>query len=93
MDEIKQWPGSIVQQHMLIDAIGKFLRTHHNGGQRLKDLMQSVAPDRTEEEYRELRERAAVENEQAIQKGIAEYNERRAAQGQPPIDRNGNVIV
>jgi hypothetical protein len=92
MSTTRDWPGSGVQQQMLIDAVGKFLRTHQEGGQRLMDLMASIPPDRTEEEYRELRERAAAEHEAAIQANLKAYNQRRWVQGEPPIDRQGTAI-
>jgi hypothetical protein len=90
---IKDWPGSIVQQQVLIDKIGKFLRTHQDGGHRLIELMEQLAPDRTEEEYRELRERGAAENEAAIEAHVKDYNQRMWVQGEPPIDRQGNPIL
>ena len=92
MDRIESWPGSILDQHSLIESIGKFLRTHKGGGQRLMDWLESVPPDRTEEEYRQLRQDAADENEAHIQKKLAEFNSDRAARGLPPIDRQGNVV-
>lgn len=92
MDRIKSWPGSIIDQHSLIESIGKFLRTHKDGDQRLMDWLESVPPDRTEEEYRQLQQDAADENEAHIQKKLAEVNSDRAARGKPPIDRQGNVI-
>jgi hypothetical protein len=93
MSTIRDWPGSIVQQQGLSDKIGKFLRTHNKGGSRLMELLESIPPDRTEEEYRELQERAAAENEAAIEANLKAYNERRQAQGEPPIDRQGNPIL
>jgi hypothetical protein len=93
MSTTKDWPGSIVQQQVLIDKIGKFLRTHQHGGYRLIDLMEGIPPDRTEEEYREIRERGAAENEAAIEAHLKEHNQRQWVQGEPPVDRQGNPIV
>lgn len=50
------WPVSPLDRPALINAIGKFLRTHKHGGSRLLTLLESVPQDRTEEEYRALRE-------------------------------------
>lgn len=70
MVPIETWPGSIVQQHLLIDAIGKYLRTHGDGGKRLMEWLESMPPDRTEEEYRELRRAEAERTEAAVRNAI-----------------------
>lgn len=93
MDTPTNWPGSIIDKHILMDAIGKFLRTHKGGGQILTAWLESVPPDRTEEEYRKLKETAAREHEEGILAAIADYNRRRAAQGLPPVDRHFNVVA
>jgi len=93
MDTPTNWPGSIIQKCVLKDAIGKFLRTHKGGGRILMDWLVSVPPDRTEEEYRQLKEAAAQEHEEGIEAAIADYNRRRAAQGLPPVDRHLDVIA
>jgi hypothetical protein len=74
-------------------AFVSYERTFNKGGSRLMELLESIPPDRTEEEYRELQERAAAENEAAIEANLKAYNERRQAQGEPPIDRQGNPIL
>jgi hypothetical protein len=86
MDTPENWPGTILDKCMLMEAIGKFLRTHKGGGKILTDWLESVPPDRTEEEYKQLKEAAAREHEAGIDAACADYNKRRALQGLPPID-------
>jgi hypothetical protein len=90
--ELRDWPGSVIQQTMLVSAVGKFLRTHHKGGQRLLEWLKSVPADRTEAEYRQLRREAEEQKEAGINAHIADYNARQRAAGGNEIDRHGNVI-
>lgn len=93
MDAPTNWPGSILERCVLMDDIGKFLRTHKGGGKILMDWLASVPPDRSEEEYRQLKKEAAQAHEEGVKAAIADYNRRRARQGLPPVDRHLNVIA
>ena len=86
------WPGSTIDQMMLQKAIGAFLRTHRGGGRLLIDYLLSAPADRSEEQYEQEVEAAAAENEAAIQKILDNYNAERAAEGLPPVDRQGNPV-
>jgi hypothetical protein len=92
MDELENWPGSVVNKLMLVGEIGKFLRTHDGGGKLLMDWLESVPPTRTEAEFQELIATAAAEHEQGMQNWFDEHNKHRVAQGLPAIDRKGNLI-
>jgi len=93
MSTPENWPGSIIQKIALLGAIGKFLRTHKAGGKILTDWLESVPPDRTEDEYRQLKETAAKKHEAGIEAAITDYNARRVASGLPPVDRHLKVIA
>jgi hypothetical protein len=91
MSEIRNWPGSIVEQAMLEKAVGAFLRTHLRGDRLLLEWMASVPADRTEAQYDEERAAARAQNEENIRRNLERVNAERAANGAPPIDRQGNV--
>jgi hypothetical protein len=67
---------SIVERAMLDKQIATFLRTHRNGHTRLAQLLESVAADRTEEEYVEEVELRRLNHEQGIQSALTAYNQR-----------------
>ena len=92
MDISEKWPSSEVGHLILMDVVGKFIRTHQGGMKRLMELLDSVPADRTEEEHRQLMEADTQENEAAREAMIADYNARRASHGLPPVDRNLEVI-
>jgi hypothetical protein len=92
MDDCDNWPGSIVEIVMIKESVGGFLRTHRNGSDILYNLLKSVPPDRTEEQYKIERAQARAEHERLIEQHLADYNARRQADGLLPIDRKGNVI-
>lgn len=77
----------------LVDEIGKFLRTHQNGGQRLLDWLVSVPPDRTEEEYARLREQWDAEELAQRQESVDRFNAAARARGGNEIDIHGDVIA
>ncbi len=54
------WPCSVLDRHTILSAIGKFMRTHKSGADRLLELLETIPPDRTEAEYRKLKESAAL---------------------------------
>jgi hypothetical protein len=90
-DRFDSWPGSHLNQLMLAVSIGKFLRTHQNGGARILEWLDSVPPDRTEEEYAALRKQADEEQEAHLLRILDAANRQRAARGEPPFNRRFEV--
>lgn len=83
-----RWPCSVVDQVMLESMVERFLRTHRDGWARLAAWMESVAPDRTEEE----RAREAKAHEAAVHAVLSRVNAERAVQGLGPINRRGEIV-
>lgn len=64
----KRWPLSGLCADMLASAVGRFLRTHRDGEQDLRDFMAATPPDRTEEEFAEERRQAKQAHEAALER-------------------------
>ncbi len=71
MKDPDEWPGSIIDTVILRAEIAKFLRTHRDGHELLYRYFESIPQDRTEQEYLQEREQAAVAHENAIAKFYA----------------------
>lgn len=90
--ERDHWPGSVLDRNVLETQIGKFLRTHREGWQQLMEWLRSVPPDRTEAQYAQEQEASIAEHRAGVQRALDALNARRAEEGLPPLDRQGNVI-
>lgn len=90
--ESEKWPCGILDRVLLVAQVGDFLRTHRKGWEQLMEWMESVPPDRTEAEYEQEREASIAEHRAGVQRFLDAHNARRAADGLPPLDRQGNVI-
>jgi hypothetical protein len=83
----QRWPVPLITEILIKDEIGQFLRTHRDGDVVLRDLLNSVPPDRTEEQFNvECAERRARHDEY-VERRISEENVRRAQEGLLPITR------
>jgi hypothetical protein len=88
----QSWPCNQLDRTVLTSEIGKFLRSHSDGFSKLIELLHSVPPDRTEEEFTQLVRLAAEKHEAGVQEVIDRINRRQAQLGLPPIDRQGRLV-
>jgi hypothetical protein len=87
-----RWPLSIIDRESLARGIEIFLKTHRDGYYQLATYLRMMPPDRTEAEFQQEVEAAAVEHQAATQKILDDYNAKRVAQGLPAVDRQGNPL-
>ena len=93
MDRLLQaWPGSIIDTTMLVESVGRFLRTHRDGERLLYGFLDSAPVDRSEEEYERECQEERERHEAAILANLERYNAARRAQGLGPVDRHLNII-
>ncbi len=86
------WPGSIIDRAIVEKAIGKYLRTHRGGGQKLLDWLRSDPADRTESEFAAEIAAAEAAREHRIETELWNINGRRIKAGLRPLDKNFNEI-
>ena len=92
MTEIDNWPGSVVQKIMLLQVIGKFLRTHQGGGYRLLEWLDSVPSDRTEEDYARLRKQWDEDDVARRRVSVERINAYQRSIGGNEIDIHGDIV-
>jgi hypothetical protein len=89
---IREWPVPLVSRIEIEDEIARFLRTHRGGKGALLQLLSSLPPDRTEDEFASDCAANRAQHEAFVENLLDENNEHRRRGGLPPIDRKGNVI-
>jgi hypothetical protein len=91
-NELNQWPVSLIDKMIIEHEVARFLRTHRDGAKLLLDWLSEVPPDRTEDEFKQQRQRRAKRHEWAVQAQVERVNAARASAGLGPIDRKGNIL-
>jgi hypothetical protein len=87
MSELESWTGSVIEKLMLANEVGRFLRTHRDGHRLLLEYLESVPPDRTEEELRAVVTSLKAQHADYIAQTLEKINADRVARGLYPVGK------